>query len=106
MEEAARHSTVAHQGMWDQAIADAVQEASTQMGVTFVYDVDKEAFRKATSGMLVRYSEQYPGVKQLLQLISDIRAQSSATGSGAEDDAATAASATAGAATTVVQEVQ
>ena len=74
MEEAARHSTVAHQDMWDQAIEDAVVEARDQMGVTFVYDVDKEAFRKATEPMLSKYSEEYPGVKHLLQLIDDIRA--------------------------------
>ena len=74
MEEAARHSTVAHQDMWDQAVEDAIAEASTEMGVQFVYDVDKDAFRKATSGMLDKYSAEYPGVKHLLALISNVRA--------------------------------
>lgn len=74
MEEAARHSTVAHQDMWDQAVEDAIAEASTEMGVQFVYDVDKDAFRKATSSMLDKYSAEYLGVKHLLALISNVRA--------------------------------
>lgn len=73
MEEAARHSTTIHQGMWDQAVEDAIAEASAKMGVTFVYDVDKDAFRQATSGMLDKYSQEYPGVKKLLTLIKEIR---------------------------------
>lgn len=93
MEEAARHSTVAHQDMWDDAIADAIKEASEDMGVTFVYDVDKDAFRKATSGMLVSYSQQYPGVKYLLQLISDIRQESAAPDAAEATASATEAAA-------------
>ena len=34
--------------MWDTAIEEAVKEAQETMGVEFVYDVDKEAFREAT----------------------------------------------------------
>ena len=73
MIEASRHSTVSHQGMWDQAVEDAIAEAKRDMGVTFINDVDKDAFRQATSGMLSKYSEQYPGVKNLLALINSIR---------------------------------
>lgn len=79
MEKAARHSTTTHQGMWDQAVANAVTEASTKMGVTFVYDVDKDAFRQATNGMLDKYSQEYPGVKKLLTLIKEIRTHYVAT---------------------------
>ena len=67
--EAARESTESHKIAWDAAIDEAIQEASTQMGVEFVNDVDKDAFRQATSGMLNEYSAQYPGVKELLDII-------------------------------------
>ena len=36
------------------------------------YDVDKEAFREATSGMISDYCEQYPGVKKLLDIIDSV----------------------------------
>lgn len=71
--DAARDSTIDHQKMWDQSVADAIAEASSKMGVTFVNDVDKDAFRKATSGMLSKYSQEYPGVANLLQIIKSIR---------------------------------
>lgn len=72
---AARKSTVDHQTMWDQSVADAIAEAENDMGVTFVYDVDKEAFRQATAGMVKQYAAEYPGVARLLALIDQIRAQ-------------------------------
>ena len=40
---------------------EAITEAE-DMGVEFVYDVDKEAFREATAGMIDEYREEYPGV--------------------------------------------
>ena len=54
------------------AIDEAIQEASTQMGVEFVNDVDKDAFRQATSGMINEYCAQYPGVKELLDIIDSV----------------------------------
>ena len=53
--EAAHESTESHKIAWDAAIDEAIQEASTQMGVEFVNDVDKDAFRQATSGMINEY---------------------------------------------------
>ena len=41
--------------MWDTAIEEAVKEAQETMGVEFVYDVDKEAFREATQPMIEAY---------------------------------------------------
>lgn len=38
-----------------------------------VYDVDKEAFREATAGMIDEYREEYPGVADLLDRIDGIR---------------------------------
>lgn len=75
MVEAARNSTVSHRDMWDSAIAEAIEEAKTKMGVTFVNDVDKDAFREATKGMVAKYSQEYPGVAKMIDLISTIRSQ-------------------------------
>ncbi len=69
MIDAAAHSTNEHKIMWDKAIEDAIAEASSKMGVTFVDDVNKEAFREATAAMVARYCERYPGVKTLYETI-------------------------------------
>lgn len=70
--EAAHESTESHKIAWDAAIDEAIDEASTQMGVEFVNDVDKEAFREATSGMVDEYCAEYPGVQSLLDIINSI----------------------------------
>ena len=70
--EAARESTEQHKIAWDAAIDQAIEEAKTTMGVEFVNDVDKEAFREGTSGMISDYCEQYPGVKKLLDIIDSV----------------------------------
>lgn len=70
--EAARESTESHKIAWDAAIDEAIQEASAQMGVEFVNDVDKDAFRQATSGMIDDYCAQYPDVKELLDIIDSV----------------------------------
>lgn len=70
--EAAYESTESHKEAWDAAISDAVQEASEQMNVEFVNDVDKDAFREATSGMVDEYCQEYPGVKNLLDIIDSV----------------------------------
>ena len=70
--EAARESTEQHKIAWDAAIDQAIEEAKTTMGVEFVNDVDKEALREATSGMINDYCTQYPGVKKLLDIIDSV----------------------------------
>ena len=70
--EAARESTEQHKIAWDAAIDQAIEEAKTTMGVEFVNDVDKGAFREATSGMINDYCTQYPGVKKLLDIIDSV----------------------------------
>lgn len=70
--EAAHASTESHKIAWDAAIDEAIAEASSQMNVEFVNDVDKEAFREATSGMIGEYCEQYPGVQTLLDIIDSV----------------------------------
>ena len=76
--EAAHDSTDAHKVMWDSAVEEAVKEAQETMGVEFVYDVDKEAFREATQPMIEAYEEQYPGVKTLLDTIDAARGEEEA----------------------------
>lgn len=71
--DAAYASTDWHKVEWDKAVDEAVKEAKEQMGVEFVTDVDKESFRTATSSMLGEYSQNYPGVKRLLELIDSVK---------------------------------
>lgn len=71
--EAAKESTQEHKVEWDKAIEEAKKEAKDKMGVEFVEDVDKEAFRKATQPMIEDYKKQYPGVKTLLETIESVR---------------------------------
>ena len=71
--QAAHDSTESHKVMWEEAIDEAVEEAKTEMGVTFVEDVDKEAFRAATEGMVEEYCQRYPGVDKLLTTIRQVQ---------------------------------
>ena len=70
--EAAYESTDSHKIAWDAAIQEAVQEAQDTMGVTFVEDVDKEAFREATAGLVDEYCARYPGVQQMVDFINSV----------------------------------
>lgn len=70
--EAAYESTESHKVSWETAISEAISEASTEMDVEFVNDVDKEAFRQATSGMVDEYCKEYPGVQELLDIIDSV----------------------------------
>ena len=70
--QCAHDATEWHKEAWDQAVDEAITEAE-DMGVEFVYDVDKEAFREATAGMIDEYREEYPGVADLLDRIDGIR---------------------------------
>ena len=70
--EAAYESTESHKVEWEAAIDAAVAEASKDMNVEFVSDVDKEAFRQATSGMVDEYCAEYPGVQSLLDIINSV----------------------------------
>ena len=62
--EAAYESTDSHKVAWDAAIEEAIEEAKTEMGVTFIEDVDKEAFREAPADMIQEYCDRYPGVNE------------------------------------------
>lgn len=69
--EAAIEATNAHKVAWDAAIDEAIVEAK-DMGVTFIEDVDKEAFRNATAPMIERYRTKYPTVGTLLDAIATV----------------------------------
>ena len=70
--QAARESTQNHKTAWDAAIDEAIEIAQNQMGVEFVYDVDKEAFRQATSSLIEQYSQTYPEVGDMINLINSV----------------------------------
>ncbi|MBS5064622.1 MAG: TRAP transporter substrate-binding protein [Hungatella hathewayi] len=70
--DAAKNSTDNHILEWEAAVNDALETAKTEMGVTIVEDVDKEAFRQATAGMIGEYREQYPKVGTVLDIIDSV----------------------------------
>lgn len=70
--ECAQNATETHKVMWEESISKAVVEAQ-EMGVEFVYDVDKEAFREATSGLVDEYRNEYPAVSDMLDMIEQVR---------------------------------
>lgn len=70
---AAKDSTESHKVAWEESIDSAIKEAKSTMNVEFVTDVDKQAFRDATAGMIEEYSNKYPGVKDLLSKINASR---------------------------------
>lgn len=70
--DAAMESTEYHIVEWEKAIDEAVDIAANEMGVTFIEDVDKEAFRNATAGMISEYRTQYPKVGEVLDIINSV----------------------------------
>ena len=53
-------------------MAEAVETAANDMGVTFVEDVDKDAFRCSTADMIESYKAQYPKVGDVLDIIHSV----------------------------------
>ncbi len=66
--DAAVQSTESHKAAWAESIDEAITE-SEDMGVTFVTDVDTEAFRQASRPLVDDYAAQYPEVAELLEII-------------------------------------
>ncbi|WP_442900584.1 TRAP transporter substrate-binding protein DctP [Gemmiger sp.] len=67
--QAAKESTADHIVAWDKEIEEAVETAKNELGVTFIEDVDKEAFQEATAGMVDEYCAQYPKVQEVVDII-------------------------------------
>ncbi len=70
--ESSKESTEIHKEIWESAIDDAIEEAKEKMGVTFIEDVDKEAFRNATKGMIDQYGTKYPKVRELIDAFDKV----------------------------------
>ena len=70
--DTAKESTENHIEKWEQTVAEAVETATNDMGVTFIEDVDKEAFRSATADMIESYKSQYPKVGDVLEIINSV----------------------------------
>lgn len=66
---AAVASTQEHKEAWAEETDAAVAEATEEMDVEFVTDVDIEAFQEATAPTVERYAEEFPGVADLLSTI-------------------------------------
>ncbi|GAA1763102.1 TRAP transporter substrate-binding protein [Kocuria aegyptia] len=66
--DAAEESTESHKGAWAESIDEAVA-AAKEMGVTFVTDVDIEAFQEDTRPLVDEYAAEYPEVAEVLEII-------------------------------------
>lgn len=73
--DAAREACQHHKIAWNKATEISMAKAQKEMGVTFVTDIDKTPFIKATEGLVKEYSDQYPGVKSMLELIEKAKAE-------------------------------
>ena len=73
IEDAAVTAREHHKVAWDKAVAASMEKAQKEMGVKFVYDIDKDAFVKATEALRTKYSDEYPGVKKMLALIENAK---------------------------------
>lgn len=71
--DAAVASTEAHKIAWDEEIASAVEEASTEMGVEFVRDIDKTPFQDATAGLADEFAAEYDHVDDVLDIVDQYR---------------------------------
>ena len=73
IEDAAVTAREHHKVAWDKAVAASMEKAQKEMGVKFVYDIDKDAFVKATEALRTKYSDEYQGVKKMLALIENAK---------------------------------
>lgn len=67
--QASEDSTAWHKVEWDETIDAAVKQATEEMGVEFVSDVDKPAFQEATKPVIDEFTTEYPGVTQVLDVV-------------------------------------
>ncbi|WP_255247596.1 hypothetical protein [Kineosphaera limosa] len=70
--KAALASTQAHKEAWRTAIEESIADGK-EMGVTYVEDVDRDAFRSATQPLVDQYSHEHPRVAQILRTIDSAR---------------------------------
>jgi tripartite ATP-independent transporter DctP family solute receptor len=70
--EAAEESTEEHKEMWEEGIQEAIEVAENEMDVTFITDVDKDAFREATQHIIEDYINEYDYVNEVVDIIQAI----------------------------------
>lgn len=70
--QAAKESTEEHKVMWEEAVQTAITQAEEEMGVTFITDVDKEAFREATKHIIEEYAEEYEHVDEVVEIVESL----------------------------------
>lgn len=70
--QAAKETTEEHTKVWNQAVKEAVERAKSDMGVTFITDVDKEAFRSATAQIIDKYIDEYPAIDEIVSIIRSV----------------------------------
>lgn len=66
---ASADSTEWHKVEWDKTIDEAIAEATNDMGVEFVQDVNKPAFQEATKPVIDDFVAKYPGVQDVLDVV-------------------------------------
>lgn len=66
--DAAVESTESHKAAWAESIDEATAKAE-EMGVTFITDVDVEAFQREAQPLVDEYAAEYPEVAELLEII-------------------------------------
>ncbi|MDO5661516.1 MAG: TRAP transporter substrate-binding protein [Brachybacterium sp.] len=69
---AAVTSTEDHKELWAETVEESIAEAQ-EMGVEFIDDVDRDAFRDATDTMIDEYRTEYPEVGDVLDVIDAAR---------------------------------
>lgn len=70
--EAARESTEEHKTLWNEAVQAAIEKAKNEMDVTFITDVDKDAFRKATEQIISKYLDEYKDIEKVVNIVRSI----------------------------------
>lgn len=72
LQEAARESTENHKQLWAETVTAAIAD-SEAMGVQFVEDVDRDAFREATAPLIEDHLDRYPQIQDVLDVIDQAR---------------------------------
>lgn len=71
--DVAIESTEAHKIAWAEEIDAAVEEASTEMGVEFIGDIDKAPFQEATEHLQDEFAAEYDRVSDVLGIVDQHR---------------------------------
>lgn len=70
--ESAQAATQKHKKAWAESI-ETSYAAATDMGVEFIKDIDRDAFREASRSVVETFAADYPEVADLLSIIENAR---------------------------------